>query len=46
MYTLHRTYVMTNTATGTLVVINDGKIIFNLDSTVRAGLFTLATADT
>ena len=46
MNTLNRTYVMTRSTTGTLLVIDGGKIVFNLDCALGAGLFTLAAGNT
>ena len=42
MYALGRTYVMARTASGTLIVIYYGEIVYYLDCSLGAGLFTLA----
>lgn len=46
MYALYRTYVSARSASGTLIIIYRRKVIHNGDSTLRAGLLTLHTADT
>ena len=46
MNTLHRAHIVAYATTRTLIIINYGKIILNLDSAVRTGLLALAAADT
>jgi len=46
MNTLNGTYVMTSTAAGTLIIIDNRKIILDLDSSHRTGLLALHTTDT
>ena len=44
--TLHRAYVVTGSAAGTLVVIYSSKIVLNLNCALGAALFTLSAGDT
>ena len=44
--TFHSAYVVTGSAAGTLVVIDGSKVVFNLNCTLGAALFTLSASDT
>ena len=44
--TLNGTYLVTSSATGTLIIIDYREIILNLDGAVRTGLLALHTTDT
>ena len=46
MYTLNGTYIVTVSTTGTLLVIDGGKVVFYLDCSLGTGFFTLAASDT
>ena len=46
MYTLNGTYIVAGSAACTLIIINYGKIILNLDCSLGTGLLTLHTTDT
>ena len=46
MYALGRTYVSARTASGTLIVIYYGEIVYYLDCSLWAGLFTLSAGYT
>ena len=43
---LYRAHVMTCSAAGTLLVIDGGEVIFNLDGSLGAGFLALSAADT
>ena len=44
--TFHGTHVVTSSATSTLLVVDCGKVILNLDCSLGAGLLALAASDT
>ena len=46
VYTFNRTHLVTGSAAGTLVVINGGQVIFNLDCALGTGFLTLSAGDT
>ena len=43
---LNRAHVVTSSATSTLLVVDCGKVILNLDCSLGAGLLALAASDT
>ena len=46
MYTFHRAHVMASSAAGTLLVIDGGKVVFNLNCSLGAGFFAFSATDT
>ena len=44
--TSDRTSILTSSATGTLVVVYNRKVVYNLNCTVRAGLLAFAAGNT
>ena len=46
MNALNRAHIVTSSATRTLLVVDRGKVILNLDCSLGAGLLALAASDT
>ena len=46
VYALYGTYVVALAASGTLFVIDGGKVVYYLDCSLRTGFLALHTADT